>query len=330
MKIGIGYRTLKTALGAALAIGTAQLFDLQFYASAGILTILCVKESRKRSLINAWERILSCILGLAVAALLFTIIGYNPWTIGIVILALIPLLLYFKAEEGLVSSAVVILHLYTLKKITLPLIFNELSLVLIGIGFALIMNLYMPNQEKLLDTYRKEIERNFQRIFSEFSRFLREGYMDWDGKEITETSQLIDTARQLAMTEVENRLNPEEDFYVRYFQMRQKQFGVIERLVGIISRLDRNCFVQGERIADFLDELSDAIHPGNTAFHYLKELQAMREEFRDSPLPQSRREFETRAALYQLVHEIRQYLIIKKELSPRYASKSDVYKPRVE
>ncbi|SFS86698.1 aromatic acid exporter family protein [Marininema halotolerans] len=315
MKIGIGYRTLKTALGATLAIATAQFFDLQFYASAGILTILCVKESRKRSLVNAWERMLSCVLGLGIAALLFTIIGYYPITVGIVILTMIPLLLQLKAEEGLVTSVVVILHLYTLEKITPSIIFNEILIVIIGIGFALIMNLYMPNNEKTLVSYRNQIEANFQLIFKEFSRFLREGDMNWDGREITETSQLLVTARRLAMTEVENRLQLDEDFYVRYFHMRQKQFAVIERVMGIISRLDRTC-TQGQTIAQFLDELGDAIHPGNTAPHYLKELEAMREQFRDSPLPTSRREFETRAALYQFVHEIRQYLIIKKNLTP--------------
>lgn len=46
----IGYRTLKTALGTALAIYLAQLLHLQNFASAGIITILCIQITQKRSL----------------------------------------------------------------------------------------------------------------------------------------------------------------------------------------------------------------------------------------------------------------------------------------
>ena len=49
-KFSIGYRTLKTAIGAAIAIAVAQFFDLQFYTAAGILTILSVQPTKKKSL----------------------------------------------------------------------------------------------------------------------------------------------------------------------------------------------------------------------------------------------------------------------------------------
>ncbi len=50
----IGYRTLKTALGTALAIYLAQLLHLQNFASAGIITILCIQITQKRSLQASW------------------------------------------------------------------------------------------------------------------------------------------------------------------------------------------------------------------------------------------------------------------------------------
>lgn len=46
----IGYRTIKTALGTALAIYISQLLHLQNFASAGIITILCIQITQKRSL----------------------------------------------------------------------------------------------------------------------------------------------------------------------------------------------------------------------------------------------------------------------------------------
>ena len=67
-------------------------------------------------------------------------------------------------------------------------------------------------------------------------------------------------------------------------------------------------------IADFLEELSEAIHPGNTAHHYLKRLGDLQNQFKDEPLPTSREEFEARAQLFQLLKEMEQYLLIKKSL----------------
>lgn len=45
--VKIGYRTAKTAIGTALSIFIAQLAGLNNFASAGIITILCVQVTKK-------------------------------------------------------------------------------------------------------------------------------------------------------------------------------------------------------------------------------------------------------------------------------------------
>ena len=76
-KFSIGYRTLKTALGASIAIAVAQFFDLQFYTAAGILTILSVQPTKKKSLHAVYTRVISSIVGIALAYFFFGIFGYN-------------------------------------------------------------------------------------------------------------------------------------------------------------------------------------------------------------------------------------------------------------
>ncbi|MGZ4161715.1 MAG: aromatic acid exporter family protein, partial [Neobacillus sp.] len=68
---------------------------------------------------------------------------------------------------------------------------------------------------------------------------------------------------------------------------------------------------QGHMVAEFLEELSENIHPGNTAHIYIEKLRVMKTEFEEMALPKTREEFETRAALLQLVNEMNSYLIIK-------------------
>ncbi|MEH6853249.1 aromatic acid exporter family protein, partial [Priestia megaterium] len=64
MKFKIGYRTIKTAVGTSLAIIIAQFFHLEFFVSAGIITILCIQNSKKKSLGSASDRFIACSLSI--------------------------------------------------------------------------------------------------------------------------------------------------------------------------------------------------------------------------------------------------------------------------
>jgi uncharacterized membrane protein YgaE (UPF0421/DUF939 family) len=311
MKIGI--RIIKTAIGTALAIAAAEWLGLRFYASAGIITILCIQPSRKRSYQTAWERFLACMVGIGLSSVLFETVGYYPWTLTLLLLILIPVCLELKAKDGIVTSTVIVFHFYTLKEISRAIVLNELALIGIGICFGVLVNFYMPNMEKQLKEYQRRIEENFRTILREFAAYLREGDRQWDGREITETDRLLREAKELALRDYENQIVRSETDYYRYFEMRERQFEILERIAPSVSSL-QTCCIQGQVVADFLERLAAAVHPGNTASFYLEELEAIRRRFRESPLPSTREEFETRAALFHFVGEMRRYLIIKRDL----------------
>jgi uncharacterized membrane protein YgaE (UPF0421/DUF939 family) len=306
----IGYRTLKTAIGTALSIWIAQSVGLQNFVSSGILTILCIQVTKKRSLLTAWARFISCIIGILFSYLFFEGIGYHPITIGLLLLVFIPTLVALKAKEGIVTSSVIILHFYLAEDFTLEFVLNELGIIVIGIGVALILNLYMPSMENTLKLYQQQIEDYFRIIFYEIERYLRTNNTDWDGKEITLAAELIEKAKTLAFRDVENHFLRHENMYYHYFQMREKQLEILERVLPIVTSITQTV-EQSLIIADFIRELRETIHPGNTAIKFLKKLDEMRKSFQEMELPQSREEFEARAALFQFLREMEQYLQIK-------------------
>ncbi|MBS2969552.1 aromatic acid exporter family protein [Metabacillus sp. KIGAM252] len=306
----IGYRTIKTALGTAAAISLAQLFGLQNFPSAGIIAILCIQVTKKKSLQSSWARFLACSIAILFSFVFFELFGYSPIVIGFMLLLFIPVAVMAKAKEGIVTSSVIILHLYASNHITLSLILNELALIATGIGVALIMNLYMPSVDRRLETYQKKIEANFASIFRQMELYLLEGDNQWDGKEITETASIIHEAKTLAFRDVENHFLRNENLYYHYFRMREKQFELIERLLPLISNLSVTV-EQGEMIADFIKDLREHIHPGNTAHMFLRKLHEMKASFQEMELPKTRDEFETRACLLHLVRELEQYLVMK-------------------
>ncbi|MDR7072656.1 aromatic acid exporter family protein [Fictibacillus barbaricus] len=312
MKFTIGYRTLKTAIGAGLAIALAQWLKLDFYTSAGILTILCIKITKKRSVISSWERFAACLLGILFASLIFSVIGYHFFTLTILLTLFIPTLVAFNLKEGIITSSVIILHLYMVETLSWPIVLNEVGIIVIGIGMGLIMNLYMPSMEKTLLTMQQDLEIKYKKIFQEFHLYLSHDVHEWDGKEITEVADLISHAKSLAFRDVENHFLRYENQYYHYFKMREKQFEIIQRMLPNISSIDKT-YLQGEKLGAFFERLGAAVHPGNTAAYFLEELNNMRQEFREMHLPKDRLEFETRSKLYQLLQDIEEYLLIKKK-----------------
>lgn len=314
LSLKIGYRTLKTAIGTAIAILLAQQFDLMFPASAGIITILCIQVTVKKSFRTAGNRILASLLGLGIGMALFSLLGYSPLAIMLAILVFMPLAVRFGIQEGFITSMVVMMHLYSSQRMDLPLVLNELALLVVGVGVALVVNLYMPSLDKELKSMQEQVEKQFSKILRELSYYLRHGESDWEGREMIETPGLLGKAIELASRSVDNRLGKrEEDSYYQYFVMREKQFELLERMMPIVSTLDIQV-PQGHQIADFLEKLADSVHPGNTAYRFLDQLRVMRHEIRDTGLPTSREEFETRASLFVLLREIERYLFIKHEL----------------
>lgn len=314
----IGYRTLKTAAGTPTAIWIAEILQLENAVSAGILTILCIQPTRKTSVLSAWHRIGACLLAILFSVTLFETIGYNPVSIGILLLLFIPATVKFNLTPGIVSSSVIILHLYSFERISWEIILNELGIITIGVGIALILNVYMPSLENNLRQLQKQLEINFQTILMEIAIYLREGRETWSGKELTETEKLLEEAEQLVARDVENHLLRGRHPYYEYFLMRRKQYELLRRMLPLVSQM-KGTYEQSFKMGDFFAELAEAVNPGNTAQLHLKTLEKIRMAFSEDELPQTRQEFETRANLFRLLHEIEQYLVLKKTFK-----KSDV------
>ncbi|AZV63627.1 aromatic acid exporter family protein [Peribacillus frigoritolerans] len=306
----IGYRTIKTALGATLAIIIAQMLNLEYFSAAGIIAILCIQVTKKKSVYASWHRFLACLIAMAYASLLFQFIAFHPLIIGLILLIFIPTTVALKINEGIVTSSVIIMHLYGSGNITFSLLINETILIAVGVGVALVMNLYMPSVDDKLLAYQKNIETNFSAILMGIVRYLRDNDHTWDGKEITETANLLNQAKSLAFRDVENHFLREEDLYYHYFKMREKQFEIIERILPLVTNIPL-VVKQSGIVADFIEDLAENVHPQNTAILYLKKLEEMEIHFRGMALPQTRDEFESRAALLQLMKEMERYLLLK-------------------
>lgn len=306
----IGYRTMKTALGAAIAIYLAQLIGLEYYVSAGILTILCIQPTKKKSVRAAFSRFVASMIAIAFAFVFFELGTYHPAMLGLMIVLFIPVLVSLGFSDGFVSSAVILLHLYDAKNLTAALFLNEILLMMIGFGTALLVNMYMPSIENKLASYREEIERLYSSMFKEITIYLRQGESDWSGKELVEAEKLLDKAKALAYQDVENHLLRHENKYYHYFDMREQQLQIIERILPKITALPV-IVGQTQLVADFLEDLSEHVHSGNTAHQYIDKLERVKANFAAMPLPDTHEKFLAMADLNAIIQEMETYLEIK-------------------
>lgn len=314
----IGSRTLKTAIGVVIAISIAKLFGIPNYASAGILTMLSIQTTKKKSIKISWARFVAALLGILFSFVFFEGIGYHPIVIGLLLLVFIPTTVRLNVKEGIVTSSVIILEFFMMKEMTWSAITNGVFVIIIGIGVALLMNLYMPSTEDKLLDLQKQLEEKFKKILKEISFYLNEGDHLWDGKEITDSYTIIKEAKDFAVLHIENRFLGYDDVYFNYFKMREKQFEVFERMLPLVTSL-KISMVHSKMIADLIDDIADAVSSNNTAIVFLAKLEDLQRTFKDMELPKTREEFEIRASLLNFLWELEKYLNIK-----RYYRESDV------
>ncbi|KAB7672990.1 aromatic acid exporter family protein [Bacillus sp. B1-b2] len=313
-KYKIGYRTVKTAVAVCIGITAAQFFRLDFFVSSAIITILCVQNSKKKSIHSAISRFVACMLAIPFSYLFFEVIGYNPISIGLLLLLFIPTTVLLKVNEGVVTSTVIILHIYSTSSLTWPVVWNELGLIVIGIGAALLVNSYMPSLDKEMKHHQKKIEGYFQELLMDMVYILRTEEMKEDyGSKLKRTAKEVQFAKTLAFRDVENHFIRKENYYYKYFTIREKQLEIISRLFDEmvhVHGLDN----QKKLVADFLEELSLCVHSGNTAMLFLNKLQNLENTIKQESLPTNWNAFEEQAHIYYVIKEIEQYLRIKKSL----------------
>ncbi|WP_027092775.1 aromatic acid exporter family protein [Cohnella thermotolerans] len=303
----IGFRTLKTAIGVSISVLLGQLLHLQNFTAAGILTLLCIQKSRKQSIRAAVSRFFACLTGMFFAAGLFELVGYRPYALLAILLIFIPICVRFKIQEGIASSSVIMMHVYMHKKVEAAFFLNEFLIVVIGLGVALAVNWYMPSIDRTLNRYQEETDRLIGRILHEIASYLKNNYTQWDGKEILQLSETLAKARDLAALDAENRRYGRSNSYALFFEKKQIQFQLLERMLPMVSRITAQ-MEQSTRIGNFVEELSVHFQSGKETNRFYVMLRGIREYHKGLPLPETREEFENRANLFSMANELERFI----------------------
>lgn len=310
----VSLRAIKIALATTIAILIAQAFQLEYSVSAGVVAILSVLDTKKSSVTTALQRIGSTILALGIATILFQLVGFNTIVFGLYLLIYIPIAYKLNVEAGIAPCSVLVSHLLLEQSTSITWLVNELSLMVIGVGIAILFNLYMPSKENQLIQLKDEIEEKMKHVLMNFAVVLEKGYSN-DQVElfIKELSAELKTAEKMAYLESNNQLlSPNDDYMIQYIDMRQQQAKILAEMSVDISV----CSIptkQNNTLARLFQQTANQLHESNPAIDLMKDLETMLNDFRNSDLPKTRSEFENRAALFVLLNDFSRFIQIKKD-----------------
>ena len=294
---------------------------LRYSASAGVITLLSIQDTKKETIRVVARRLLSFVMALAISAAGFSVFGYGPLAVCVFLLFFSAACMAFGMQEGISVNTVLMTHFLAERSMTGANIANELGLLAVGAGIGVILNLYIPGKVHLIRTSQRRIESHMKEILRKMAGQLTTGKGGdaglADGEPplrslLEELDAELKQGEKSAYEDMENKLLTETRYYLRYMNMRRTQAFVLGRIEGELKHLGE-LPSQAQPIAELMERISGGFHEYNNAVGLLEALDAVKEAMREQPLPELREEFENRAVLFQILLELEQFLEIKKK-----------------
>ncbi len=304
---------LKTGIGSAIAILVANKLGLAYSASAGIITLLTIQNTKKETIFIALKRIAAFIVAVTIAFIVFSSFGYTSIAFGVFVFSFVAACHILGLQDGIAMNAVLTTHFLIEKNMEISFVFNEVYILLIGMSIGIGLNLIMPKYKNKLKQEQEMIEDNIKRVLKEMADFLR------GSQEEIKINQLKKSLEQLlnkAYEEAGNRFLADTKYLISYLEMRLVQVSVLKNVKEDIKKLDE-LLPQTHLVADYIEKVSDSFHERNDVIELVADLDDLYEFFSKAELPTYRREFENRAILFLILKEIEYFLEIKREFTSK-------------
>lgn len=318
-------RTIRITVSSLLANLVAVLLNLQNPYAAGIIAILAVLNTRQKTFDRAKEYFISTVTAFTIATIIFLVFGYSIYSFAVYLAIYVPIAYYLKVDAGIAPCSVLVTHFWIAGSVALEWQLNGLAIMLIGLFFALMGNLWIPSRTPELEDLVTDIERQLRLILFLLEKQLLEaqGNQNRVKTELKELCVLIDRMDKLALIEYENGRFGEnhKEYYIRYVQMRRHQYEILELmnedLDDVLPNMEAN-----KILASIFGETAEQLDERNTGVELLDQIGQLYRVYRDSSLPQTREEFESRAVLYNVLTDFEKFLALKRDFYQAY--KQDV------
>lgn len=306
--------SIKMILAGVITLFVTYLLNIEYYTTAAAVSILSIQLTKRDFISIALKRIVSGIAAILLSALMFYLLGQTFIVFALFLIIFIFASWFFNASEGIVASVVLVTHFLIVSEITVAFMLEEVLLLLIAIGIAFLINMFYPEVTKTsikrslleVDAIIEDELINIVNILNNKESRKSVNYQKELDK-IMSDAKLIDR----------NIIIQNDHRYVTYLYMRNMQLQTLFKIENNIKQI-KIIHKYQNLIANFVRKVGENIGFDNNAAFLLVELEDLRVFFMDEPLPQTRKEFEVRAILFQILLDLENFLNYKIDFHLKY------------
>ena len=310
------FKTLKISFASIASILIALILNLEFYISAGIVTILTIQSTKSETINTAIQRFIAFLIALILSFITFSIFGYSILGYITYLIFYIFICVIFNWTSSMAVNSVLISHFLTFQVMNINSILNELSIFIIGVGMGIIINLHLKKDDYAIYKLKRQTDEQIVYILTRLSQRILNEINDYDGHCFDKLNEILSKAQTKAIENEKNSFSS-NSYDHDYLKMREHQAQVLYEMYKLSSKLNTNA-ITSKIISDFLLKISKVYHNSNDCTHLLKEFNEIDSNMKSVPLPVTRSEFEDRARLFSLLRLIEEFLTIKHEFMKIY------------
>lgn len=310
---------IQIAIAFVISIFLSKHLGLQNYVTAGVVTLLSIQSTRKKTIITAAKRALGYILMLILVVIIFNGLGFTLFAFGLFVLLFSILNSRLDISIGLAPNVVMASHFFLEKTTDFPFIINETFIYIIGLSMAIIVNLLIPIINNNDVKKKENLDNSVKNLLMFISNLLNEKYLldsnrddkqlyrIYISKQIKDTKRFIDEYENDIKNDLENSLFSNDFYNLEYLQLRKRQYNMLEDIFEQSERLDKK-LSHTQKISEFIEEIYLNYDEDNTAIGLIEKGNSLLKYFKDLQLPESRSEFENRAVLFVILEDLIEFL----------------------
>lgn len=304
--------SIQMILAGILTTILAYLFKLEYWQTSGVIAILSINLTKKDTVKVAFNRLKDVAIAFVLSTIFFLVFGYNLWAYLAFMVFFIIISWVLNISEGIVVSLVLINHIWPVGAFSGELLINEAAIFLLALAIALSINLTYPNYNlKRLDKNTALIDQYMQEHTYMLSLLLKDiaGYPIYK-QHFNKIVELLDPLIIEADLLRKDQVLKKDFEYAEYLYMRKRQLYALNRMYDLAVRMQSIEPIIDE-ISLFIEKVCYDIGKEDKATELLRQLEKFHKNLDLRELPRTRKEFETRAVLFQLLEELKIFLTEK-------------------
>lgn len=307
--------SLKVSIAVAVAIAIANILQLEYAISAGIVAVLSIRPTKRETINLAAGRLLAFLIALLIAAISYRFFGFTQLAFWIYIIPYVFICYLKKWTAAITMNSVLVSHFITYQSMDISHILNEVLIFGIGVSVGILMNLNLHKKEEYIENLKTETDEQIIKILKVIAHRIQDREApDYNTDCFRTLEHILREAKNAAEENYNNQLRKQDKRDMEYIAMRQRQYNVLLDMYKTVRTLETKPHT-AHAISDFFEKMADEFHRENDGVLLMKAFKEMDAYMKKQPLPTERQEFEDRARLFIMMRYIEEFIMIKLEFN---------------